>query len=252
VFKLYPYFTGRASDDDLRMIFADLKRRGIALALEARALTTTKACKMTAGDGGQSTINLLRRVKRLGGHVQFLAMDEPLKHGLQGDVSCRASIERVAQDVASNVRQFREVFPGLRVGDIEPVGAWKNAPTLLDDTLVFVDAYERAMGEKLAFMHADVGWTTNWLPITERLGAELRARKVPFGVIYNGEDLATSDQQWTQQAKSHFRTFENCRRPAPDDAVFQSWRNHPKRVLPETDPTTLTGVVKQYLERPRC
>ena len=46
VFKIYPTFAGRASDDILRAVFADLKRRGMALALEARILSSTVSCTM--------------------------------------------------------------------------------------------------------------------------------------------------------------------------------------------------------------
>lgn len=259
VFKLYPYFVGRAPDDVLRKVFADLRRRGIKLALEARALSVSKGCRMVmgpngvaVGDGGQNTINLLRRVKWLGGRVDILAMDEPVKHGAYGEPGCRTPARHLAEDVAANVRLFRAVFPEMKVGGIEPIGSWTVAPTFSDDVLSFVREYENVMGEKLAFLHADVGWRTDWLPAVTELGARVRAVGVPFGVIYNGEDLAPTDELWTSQAVRHFKTFEDCKRPVPDEVIFQTWRPRPTRVLPEGDPTTLAGVLKQYLERPRC
>jgi hypothetical protein len=33
----------------------------------------------------------------------------------------------------------------------------------------------------------------------------------------------------------------------PDAVVIQSWAAYPKHVLPETDPTTMTGLINQYL-----
>jgi hypothetical protein len=34
----------------------------------------------------------------------------------------------------------------------------------------------------------------------------------------------------------------------PDFVLFQSWQPHPRYRLPETDQTTLTGVVKTYVD----
>src|SRR5579872_1611224 len=252
VFKLYPYFVGRAPDDDLKTIFADLERRHVSIALEARALTVTSGCKMQHGDGGESTVHLLDRVKRLGGKIDYLAMDEPLKHALGGDIHCRASLDAVVRDILGNVAQFRLRFPNLKVGDIEPIGAWKNAPTLLSDTIAFVDKYRAESGDKLAFFHADIGWTVPWKGITEALQGELNQRGVPFGIIYNGEDLAKSDEEWTKEAVNHFLQFESCAKQRPDDVIFQTWRSHPTRVLPENDPTTLTGVADAYLHKKGC
>src|SRR3989304_10093845 len=33
----------------------------------------------------------------------------------------------------------------------------------------------------------------------------------------------------------------------PDHVVLQSWMDHPDRVLPESDPTTFTGLIDRYL-----
>jgi len=252
VFKLYPYFVGRARDADLKRIFSYLAKRHVSVALEARVLTSTRGCTMQHGDGGESTVHLLDRIKRLGGKFDYLAMDEPLKHALAGDVRCRASLDAVVSDIRENVAQFRLRFPTLEIGDIEPVGDWRNAPTLLPDTLSFVDKYQKESGEKLAFFHADVGWTVSWTGITETLQKELSRRGVPFGIIYNGEDLANSDELWAKQAVDHFQQFEACGKKRPDDVIFQTWRSHPTKVLPESDPTTLTGVADVYLHKKDC
>ena len=37
----------------------------------------------------------------------------------------------------------------------------------------------------------------------------------------------------------------------PEVVVIQSWATYPKRVLPETDPKTMTGLIDQYLEMRR-
>jgi len=37
----------------------------------------------------------------------------------------------------------------------------------------------------------------------------------------------------------------------PDRWIVQSWYPNPKRIAPETDPTTMTGLVKAVIERVR-
>ena len=246
VFKMYPFFVGHASNEALTAIIGEMQHHGIALALEARVLSRTQGCAMSHGDGGDVTIRLLRRIKKLGGEVTYLAMDEPLKHALMGNVTCRAAIGQTAQDVADRLREFRTVYPRLKVGDIEPVGTWPKAPTLLADTLMWIKAYAKAVGEPLAFFHADVGWSTNWLKVCTDLQRELSRLHISFGMIYNGNDLASSAVIWAEEAKSHFRAFEAAGYRAPDTAIFQSWRRFPDRVLPETDSTTLTGITAAY------
>ena len=38
----------------------------------------------------------------------------------------------------------------------------------------------------------------------------------------------------------------------PDRWIVQSWHPHPERIVPETDPNTLTGLVKRVIERVRA
>jgi len=247
VFKLYPFFVGRASDDALGAIIVEMQRHGIAIALEARALSRIRGCAMTRGDGGEVTMRLLRRIKKLGGEVTYLAMDEPLKHALTGDVHCRATFGEMAEDVADRVKEFRTVYPRLKVGDIEPIGAWPNAPMLLANTVAWIKAYAIAVGEPLAFFHADVGWSTEWLKPCTDLQQELLYLHIPFGMIYSGNDLAPSATTWAEEAKSHFRVFEAAGHRPPDTAIFQTWRRFPDKVLPETDSITLTGITAAYI-----
>src|SRR5260221_1876578 len=244
-FKIYPYFAGRSSDKNLRKMFIDLRRRNIALALEARVLTDYRDCR---GDAGANTLPLIHRIKQLGGELLYLAMDEPMKHWYYSKTNCHATFDEIAANIAKNVREFRDVFRNLRIGDIEPIGFFKEDPNLVDHVIEFVDAYERALKEPLAFFHADLIWKSSWEPDALELGKKLRARKIKFGMIYNGTDLAPSSKTWAHEATLHFQVFEKDGRTHPDTAIFQSWVRYPDRVLPESDPISLTGIVAQYLE----
>ena len=64
-------------------------------------------------------------------------------------------------------------------------------------------------------------------------------------MIYNGNDAARSDDEWAAEAKAHYLAFEQLY-PAPQFAVFQSWVKYPTRVLPESEPATLSGIAHEY------
>jgi hypothetical protein len=133
------------------------------------------------------------------------------------------------------------------VGDVEPIGKWASAEILLSATEKWLDAYHKASGQRLAFLHADVGWGTDWVGITTELMKFARQKGVRFGMIYNGEDLAHSDSEWANEAISHFETFERGGRQ-PDDVIFQSWVSHPKHILPESEGNSMSGIVRRYLD----
>src|SRR5579862_8964387 len=111
-------FVMHRSDSELRQMFADLARRhikfGLAMSpLEARPSAEAPQCG-TGVEGFSAppeALMLARKVKRLGGTVDYYTMDEPLyfghfytadaKQGLAGKRSgCHLSIEDIAQDAA--------------------------------------------------------------------------------------------------------------------------------------------------------
>lgn len=243
VFKIYPYFLSRASEDELRKIIQFLNRHHIALALEARVLDRHAGC---GDDGGEATLDLIGKVKRAGGSLFYLAMDEPLHHWRQRK-KCSITIDQFARDVEAKIVEIKRIFPNVSIGDVEPIGQWPSATALMRDTTDWLDAFKRAHGQNLAFIHADVGWDTSWLGITLSLRKEAAARGIRFGIIYNGDDLAKSDSEWSSEAVSHFKAFED-HAGRPDDVVFQSWVSHPSRSLPETADDALTGIARQYLK----
>ena len=50
------------------------------------------------------------------------------------------------------------------------------------------------------------------------------------------------------EAGSRVLTYEGMAGGPPDHVLFQSWTDKPDRVLPETDPTTFTGLVDGYFD----
>jgi hypothetical protein len=174
----------RAKDDDvLKQAFSDMKRRNVAFAVELTLLTKTDSCRYKGEgylDDVQTLKNLLERIRRTGGELSYIAMDEPFYYGHQysGPNACHESATEIARRVAATVVIARSIFPNVQIGDEEVVNASRPA---MDELAEWADAYRAAVGEPLAFIHADMEWSGLAMRELEPLAAALKARHVSLG-----------------------------------------------------------------------
>jgi hypothetical protein len=256
VFKFYDNLgLGREpTDDEFRTAFAGVRDRGLAVALELGPLPHPLAggSNTDCGDGvegfsGPFAVQTVQRIKALGDRVDLVAFDEPFAHGqlYEGPNACRWSADKVAAEVVDFVRALREVFPDVVVGDIEP--AWAGPLVGAVEVGAWLDAYATAAGEPLGFFHLDVDWARDgWQATAREIEAAVRARGVPFGIIYNGGEEANSDTEWLQLSAERAYEFEQTFGGDPDHVVFQSWHFYPTRALPDSDPAAFTGLINRY------
>src|SRR3990172_4294487 len=209
VFMVYATWVDYYSTDaELRQVVEGVAARGLVLGLEI---------------GGGAPADA-------GGHVY------------DGPNACRWPVERVASGVADFVRTLRTVTPDVMVGDVEPM--WANVSA--SDLGAWMDAYREAAGEPFDFFHLDADWSlADWPERALAATKEAQARGIPIGLIYNGGD-AGSDKAWNDAAFERIETYEGRLGGRPDQIVFQSWTDHPDHVLPESDPTTFTGLLSAY------
>lgn len=243
------------TDDEIQTVLDGLARRGMAFAMELPPLphplaggrNTECGSPGIEGFGGEFSLQTLQRIKSLGGRVDLIAFGEPFAHGTlyEGPNACLWSIERVAAELVEFVRAVREVHPDVIFGDTEP--AWNGPFVGAAEIGAWLDAYAAAAGEPLGFFHLDVDWTRDgWQTVAREIEDAVRARGVPFGIIYNGGDGETSDADWLQLSAERAYEFEQLSGGDPDHVIFQSWHFYPTRVLPESDPATFTGLLNRY------
>jgi hypothetical protein len=241
-----------ATDEQLNQIISDMKRRHIALAMAGLMLTASARCGQHV-EGYSGPIGILRaagRVKQLGGVLKYIAMDEPLLYGhyYSGPNACHDSIADVAKQVAEKVAQAKSVFPQIKVGDIETLGAGAQTHWM-EQMQQWPAAYQAAVGEPLAFMQADISWQNpNWQSDLQAESQFLRAARIPLGIIYNGSPQDQTDLEWTTHAEQRFHLIESNLRIIPDQAIIATWTVHPTRMLPENQPATMTYLLKQYVQ----
>jgi hypothetical protein len=251
VFKIYPDFLRKASDDELRRMIANLSSRHIALALETPVLISCDAPAEKTEKSVPWMVKPIERLKSLGGDLRYLAMVGPLVDGHVFTVipGCPRAIPDVAAAAWDTVAYIRRLYPDIAVGEIEPTGQGSRYPDWSELGLWF-DAWQKASGRPLAFLHMDTQWAVDWAPDMLSIGRQTRDRGIKFGVIYDGNEADLSDEAFAQTALAHADALEALLAGPPDQAVFQSWVTHPRKALPETSPDTMTGIVKAYL-RPR-
>ena len=257
-------FLTKTPDNDLEQVFADLKRRNIKLMVQMLPLAgrpTAEAPQCGVGVEGYAapgqSLLLARKVKRLGGEIDYFGMDEPLYYGHDFDRyddqnrnpkrrGCHLTIGEVAADVAARLKQVRSVFPNVKLGDVEPFTEFPESQWETELSNWF-DAFRGATGEPLAFFRLDLIWVKPWQSKMPKLVALLRSKGIPLQVIYDGSSNAGSDAAWVSQAMQRFQQFEGGLGIRPDGAVLQSWAAWPSRALPETDRDTMTNLVLQYM-----
>ena len=250
VFKVYSTWIGPASDADLKVEFADLRRRGIALALEAGAMTASDKCgKGVEGQGGNNLLKTVRRIKQDGGDLRYVGMDEPIFFWTlyTGKNACGWTVDQTVAKAAVNLRALKAEFPDVMIGDIEPLPV--SAPNWRAQYQAGLEAFRKALGSPLAFFDADVVWgSPTYLDDLAAARKMAASAGVPFGVIYNGDGSERTDAHWVQTAERHMMAVES-HLGSPDLVIFQSWHPYPKKLLPETDGDSFTWLVDAYFRR---
>jgi len=253
VFKLYPQFFIQASDQDLQTVIANLRVRNIGLAIEYGMVTPGAGCGRGEGYDGTAPA-IAARIKKLGGDLKYIFMDEPLWFGhysslpVAGYKACRSSVEEIAKNVANNIKAVRTIFPSVKVGDAEPIG--NQEPSDWEQQIsTWLAAYQKAVGEPLAFFSADIAWDGPWQNHLIDLTTRLHQAGIPVGFIYNSNPLPTGIE-WVRHAEEHFVAIESMMGLLPDLVFIQTWNLQPDHVLPETTYGTMTNLVDRYFAQP--
>jgi hypothetical protein len=260
VVGLYAAWIAAVTDQMLEQTIAFLNARNMGIEIEAPAMQATAVCG-TGVEGyvpfGQSlhdfTLAYLQGLQALGAQVLFIKVDEPFYFGsvVNDPNSCHFQVSDVASQVGQYVQLVRTIYPNAAVGDVEPVNASAYGSTGTDVVTAIEqwhDTYRSVTGAPFPFYFADVDFSnSSWLSLVKNLEAGARQRGMHFGIIYIGDPQDGSDAEWTGKAVARFQVYQGENGGQPDYVLFQSWQAHPWLCLPESDPTTFTGVLDAYI-----
>jgi hypothetical protein len=252
VFKLYGEWVAyNASDDELRQVVADLRRRGMALAVEAGPLEANDTCGQgVEGFAGKAEGQLIAdRIKAAGGRIDLIALDEPyfFAHVYDGPHACHWPASEIAAGVDAYIQLMRSEFPRVIIGDTEPF----PTPTSPEEYRDWLLAFRATASYDLAFLHMDLDWSRSaWPEQALQMEGYGRELGIPIGIIYTGNAANSDDAAWIAIAGERIRRHQFADGGQPDHILFQSWVDHPDFVLPEADPTTFTGLIYTYSTAP--
>jgi hypothetical protein len=257
VFEVTGQLRTTASDRDLIQIINDLRRRGIGLAMSMGPLSGNTYAGKPCGfhvegySAPLEAVALAERVKSLGGVIQYFTIDEALYYGHYwgGTNACHSSIADIARETAEKIRRVRAVFPEVQFGDVEPIQGFPPA-TWLADLQTWFDAFHADTGQPLAFFRFELIFTQPWQQYIPPLTQLLRREGIPLQVIYdsNADDARASDARAVAGTIANFKAYESDGRSPPDAAAIQYWSKYPSHALPETDPTSATYIINQYVK----
>ena len=250
VFKLYGEWVAyHASDAELKQVVQDLQERKMALAVEAGPLNATESCGQGVESfaGIEEGLRIAQRIKQAGGTIHIIAMDEPyfFGHFYDGPHTCRWTDQYIAQQIDKYIQAMRAVFPDVRVGDTEPLAGGAHAAQYN----AWLVAFRAVNGYDLDFLHLDIDWSReDWPQEVKAIQEFGQVRGVPVGLIYTGNWSDVNDEAWISMAGERVKSYELENAGKLEHILFQSWNDKPDRALPESEPYTFTGFIRNYFQ----
>ena len=251
VWQLSPRFAMAALNVELAKAISFMNGHHIQLAIGMAMVPVTGCGSSVEGMAVQGHPGEVAwRIKKLGGDLRYVGMDEPLRFGHQDKrpVACHLSTVEVAQRVAESVREVRAVFPEVKFIDEEPVSDIPG-DDWLNELEQWLDAYQQSVGEPIGALQDDIDWSRGpWQERTLAIRDMLKKREIKYGVMFTAGGPQESDSAWIEKAKQNIIAYKHVNRTLPDQVYIASWNVNPSKVLPETEPTTLTYLVNWYID----
>jgi hypothetical protein len=222
--------SGLNTSDDLARVdaFRKLSSWNIGIAIQAPAIKEWDCTGKRAGNG---TLQYINNVRKAGGVVRVLALDEPLNSGIG---FCSQTLQQVARSTSAYIKYVKSQSQNIEIGDIEGYPGFSA-----DQIMEFAKALEDN-GTKPAFIHIDTNIPKLAFLPNVNMAADFRAMQtffkkqgIAFGVIiwsgYNPEpsDLAyyTRSMEWAKRVHEAIGS--------PDHIDFEAWVWRSSKVCPE-------------------
>lgn len=249
-FSINNYSADLAPEDLLHTVFGFLSAHNISLEVALQGLPV-EGC----GLGVEGMVQTVRhpiataeRLKKLNAQVATFGLDEPLffGHFWDGHNACRLPVEEVAERLARTIAAVRAIYPSARINDYEvPTGkAYPQWGTVLPQWL---EAYQRHTGTPLDAMTLDANWRDpHWQDAVRESVRILHAHGVKAGLFLDatgGPDV--TDESWMAEAHRNGETIIRDKFGL-DFVIIASWMGHPKRLLPASDPLSLTSLIPWF------
>jgi penicillin amidase len=284
--KFYVGLLHQPPPGQLAELVAMVRELGLQVAVELGCCLDFGPMDETNGEwSARSEIAALDRWYAVGGTVDYLDLDGPVRRLLfpenRDDGKRFDSLEAAVAQVVKAVDTFRAAHPGMQYWHLtnfpnwgykggvsyhargpnrQDYGEYDDAHRLVLDKLrtaalplegVTIDnPYDYLVGEHLS-VNLKPATTVDWIRRVRDYEDRSRSEGLTVNLIVNSE---RGGQQSDALFAAETLKMVDAYREAggrPDRWIVQSWYPYPKAVVPETDPTTMTGLVKAVIERVR-
>jgi hypothetical protein len=252
-----PWFL-RMPDETVQQVTGFLKQNNIALAVPLGFVSSDTCGQGVEGLGtARQQAVYPREMKKRGIDLDYVVMDEPLffGHDYSGKNACNFSIQQVAESVARNVKVIRSYYPKVQFVLVEPEQSLQGGVAELSQ---FLDAYQAALNELPVAVRFDLAWGQvdkwhrEWHSDIPQFLHMLKARGIGYSIIYNAGHVngrvPNTDAAWIASAKANVADWQATIHEKPAQVVIQTWSPNPIRIVPESDPSTMTGYLKWFVE----
>lgn len=231
------------------------------------------------GRAVENELERIRRIEALGGKVRFLDVDGPIRHmlypasGEPGFPTIEKAAEVFTQYMMGVYKERPSVeffaltnFPnwGYRGGEGYWGGpCWGDYFTALEATIrlakksgaplrgITIDnPYDYAIGE-IASPKLKDPKSIDWMSRVLDVEKYVHDQGLELNMIFNSQRGGEESAKRFRDETLAFIDLYHARGGRPDRYIIQSWYTHPTHgeVVPETDPNTFTGLVKEVLIR---
>ncbi len=284
--KLYIGTMHKPVPGQLEKLVQLVKRNGLKVAVELGCCLDFGPMDDTNGEwSARSELTALNRWYAAGGRVDYLDLDGPVRRLMHPDNRQDGkrfdSMDAAANEVVDSVRAFHAAHPEMKYwhltnfpnwgykGDVsyhargpnkQDYGDYDDAHRIVLEKLraaklpltgVTIDnPYDYLIGEHFS-VNLKPATSVDWLKRVRDYEDRSRSEGLEVNLIVNSERGGQkSDALFAEETLKMTETYLKAG-GRPDRWIVQSWYPHPERIVPETDPTTLTGLVKAVIERVR-
>jgi len=233
--------------DELRKAISFLNGQGIQIGTEDGAV------KDWGGDGtleADYTIRNIALVRRLGGEIRYIKMDEPLECGMN---RMGMSLNQALQGVITYVNRVKAHEDDVIIGDIEPYPALR-----LGTLLSWIAAFGDETGADFPFFLLDIDfaavrrWDMEdiWQDEVVEIRKACQERGIRFGVIFwssnyiKTETELSSDYDFYSGATAFADRYVSAL-GVPEIFLVQSWRPFPRYNLPDDAGFSFLQLVRE-------
>jgi hypothetical protein len=284
--KLYVGLLHEPKPGVLEKLVKLVKENRLQVAVELGCCLDFGPMDETNGEwSARSETTALDRWYAAGGRVDYLDLDGPVRRLLfpenRSDGKCFTSMDAAADQVVRSVQYFRRAHPNMRywhltnfpnwgyLGDVsyhargpkrQDYGEYDDAHRIVANKLraagiplagVTIDnPYDYLIGERPS-VNLKPATVVNWVKRVRAYEDRCRTERLEVNLIVNSERGGnTSDDLFAKETLAMVDTYMKAG-GRPTRWIVQGWYACPKVIVPETDPTTLTGLVKGVIERVR-